>query len=186
MLIIQELSFQDRRYNDLKRQLAGIGTNVLAERLKRLVENNILTKSVQGSQSVVYALGPRGRDLLPALAELRRWGTNEQLQLADRAPQAIVNDMSYSSYRSETKETYQWLIGETELVLEFEGSTLTQRLGKSPAASLVVKTDADFMRELMAGAITWEEGRFQGRVEVEGESSAWQRMILATAYPYLS
>ena len=87
-LIIQELSFQNRRYNDLRRQLAGIGTNVLA---KRLVENNIFTKSIQGSQNVVYALGPRGKDLL---AELRRWGTNEQLQMTDHAPEVLVNDMS--------------------------------------------------------------------------------------------
>lgn len=42
------------------------------------------------------------------------------------------------------------------------------------------------MRELMAGTITWQEGRVQGRVEVEGENSAWRRMILATAYAYIS
>lgn len=186
LLIIQELSFKPRRYNELKRRLVGIGNNVLMERLKRLVKANILTKKVENSQAVVYALGSRGEALLPALAELRRWGTDEQLQLSDHAPEQITNDMSYDNYQTESKETYQWIIGGKWLILEFEEDVLTQKIGKTSSAALVVKTSPEFMRELMVGSITWAEGRLQGRVEIEGGEAAWQRMLLATAYPHIS
>ncbi len=186
LLIIQELSFKPRRYNELKRKLVGIGNNVLVERLERLVKVNILTKTVENKQIVTYALGPRGEALLPALAELRRWGTDEQLQLTDHAPEQMINDMSYDSYHTEKKETYQWVIGDKWLVLEFEEGVLTQKIGKTSEAALVVRTDRDFMRELMAGTVTWADGRLLGRVEIEGEESAWQRMLLATAYPRIA
>ena len=45
MLLIRELLTGDKRYNDLLDALPGIGTNLLADRLKSLTRDGLITQS---------------------------------------------------------------------------------------------------------------------------------------------
>jgi DNA-binding HxlR family transcriptional regulator len=76
LLIVRELLHAPRRYGELLEALPGIGTNLLANRLRDLeaagVVGRVLAPSPQSA--VVYELTDRGRALKPAIDALQAWG----------------------------------------------------------------------------------------------------------------
>jgi DNA-binding HxlR family transcriptional regulator len=77
LLIVRDLMFAGKRhFRELLQSEEGISSNILAERLKRLVEAGILSKSEDPthSQKAIYSLTPAGIDLLPVVAQLGIWG----------------------------------------------------------------------------------------------------------------
>jgi DNA-binding HxlR family transcriptional regulator len=75
LLVIRDLMHGPKRYTDLATNL-GIGTNILAARLRDLEAGGIVTKRTlpPPSASRVYELTDYGRELKPALRELALWG----------------------------------------------------------------------------------------------------------------
>ena len=72
-LILRALLTGPKRYGEIQQQLPGIGTNLLADRLKALCENGIARKSGTGRQSA-YELTESGEALRPITHQLIRWG----------------------------------------------------------------------------------------------------------------
>ncbi|MEV0363441.1 winged helix-turn-helix transcriptional regulator [Nocardia fusca] len=57
------------------RQRLGIARNILADRLRRLVDNGILaTSTASGGKRHVYELTAAGKDLFTTIVALRQWG----------------------------------------------------------------------------------------------------------------
>src|SRR5262245_55209706 len=54
----------------------GIASNILADRLRRLTEQGIVSKADDPShkQKAIYSLTEKGIDLLPVLAQMSAWG----------------------------------------------------------------------------------------------------------------
>ncbi|MFE3454899.1 winged helix-turn-helix transcriptional regulator [Nonomuraea sp. NPDC059194] len=73
LLIVRELLPGPLRYNELKTSLAGIATNLLAERLRSLEGNGIVERQL-GDAGVLYALTPWGAGLREPMEALGRWG----------------------------------------------------------------------------------------------------------------
>ena len=76
LLVVRELFHGPKRYTDLAANLPGIGTNVLADRLKDLEAEGIVVKRklAPPAASTVYELTPMGRELRSVLHELARFG----------------------------------------------------------------------------------------------------------------
>jgi DNA-binding HxlR family transcriptional regulator len=76
LLVVLELMHGPKRYTDLAENLPGIGTNILASRLRDLEEHGIVTKRTlpPPAASRVYELTEYGRGLRPAIRELALWG----------------------------------------------------------------------------------------------------------------
>jgi DNA-binding HxlR family transcriptional regulator len=76
LLVVLELMRGPKRYTDLVEHLPGIGTNILASRLRDLEAGGIVTKRrlPPPAASQVYELTEYGRGLRPALRELALWG----------------------------------------------------------------------------------------------------------------
>ena len=76
LLIIRELMFGVRRYKDFQSALTGIGTNLLATRLKELEQSGLINhfQLPPPAGSMVYELSERGRALKKPLLDLARWG----------------------------------------------------------------------------------------------------------------
>ncbi|MFC1796830.1 winged helix-turn-helix transcriptional regulator [Pseudomonadota bacterium] len=86
-LIIRGLLTGPKRFGELLDQLPGIGTNLLSDRMKTLLENGIVEKRGKGRQSA-YGLTTLGEELRPITHQLIRWGrhfatTHEKTQAAD-------------------------------------------------------------------------------------------------------
>src|SRR6476659_8656719 len=76
LLVIRELMHGPKRYTDLVERLPGIGTNILAARLRDLEGHGILARRTlpPPAASKVYELTDYGRQLRPAMRELALWG----------------------------------------------------------------------------------------------------------------
>jgi DNA-binding HxlR family transcriptional regulator len=76
LFIVLELMRGPKRYTDLAESLPGIGTNILASRLRDLEAGGIVTKRrlPPPAASRVYELTDYGRELKPAIRELALWG----------------------------------------------------------------------------------------------------------------
>lgn len=75
MLILRDAFRGVRRFDDIQRDL-GIARNILTDRLQKLVDRGVLTRTPYQERPVryEYRLTPKGRDLSPALVALMRWG----------------------------------------------------------------------------------------------------------------
>lgn len=76
LLIIRDLMFTGKRH--FREMLASdehISSNILADRLKMLLDEEIITKAENPShkQKVVYSLTEKGIALLPILAQISAW-----------------------------------------------------------------------------------------------------------------
>jgi DNA-binding HxlR family transcriptional regulator len=76
LLVVRELLYGPQRYTDLAAKLPGIGTNILAGRLKDLETCGIVAKRrlPPPAASQVYELTPYGVALKPVIRELAVWG----------------------------------------------------------------------------------------------------------------
>ena len=76
LLVVRELMHGPKRYTDLVDHLPGIGTNILAARLRDLERNGVVTRRTlpPPAASKVYELSDYGRELRPAMHELAMWG----------------------------------------------------------------------------------------------------------------
>ena len=78
LLIIRDMIFGDRRHfrELLTRSEEGISSNILADRLKTLLEQGIITRTDDPThkQKGIYSLTEKGIELLPVLAQMAGWG----------------------------------------------------------------------------------------------------------------
>lgn len=75
LLIVRDAFDDVRRFGDFQRSL-GVARNILADRLRLLVEAGILASrpASDGSAYEEYVLTPKGTDLFPVIVALRQWG----------------------------------------------------------------------------------------------------------------
>ena len=91
LLIVRDLMFAGKRYyRELLRSDEGISSNILAERLARLVDVGVLSRTGDPThkQKAIYSLTPMGIDLLPIVAQLGIWGRKYLPVTAETGAQA--------------------------------------------------------------------------------------------------
>jgi len=75
LLIVREAILGTERFSDFEKRL-GIAKNVLSERLSKLVEAGVMTRTAASGRGnpQLYELTEMGRDLLPVIVALMQWG----------------------------------------------------------------------------------------------------------------
>jgi DNA-binding HxlR family transcriptional regulator len=78
LLIIRDMMFGNRRHfrELLSRSEEGIASNILADRLKRLMEEGMITRADDPShkQKAIYSLTEKAIQLVPVFAQIGAWG----------------------------------------------------------------------------------------------------------------
>ena len=76
LLIIRDLAQDKRTYGELEKIEENITTNILADRLKKLVSYQIIEKSLyqEKPKRYHYLLTHKGLALLPILRDFANWG----------------------------------------------------------------------------------------------------------------
>ena len=78
LLVIRDMIFGNRRHfrELLTKSEEGISSNILADRLKTLLDQGIITWAEDPShkQKGIYSLTEQGIELLPILAQMSAWG----------------------------------------------------------------------------------------------------------------
>ena len=91
MLVIRDMVFSRKRhFREFLESPEGIASNILTDRLKRLEESGIVARrpDSENARQVIYTLTEKGKDLIPALLELARWGAKHVARSV--APKNIV------------------------------------------------------------------------------------------------
>jgi DNA-binding HxlR family transcriptional regulator len=92
LLIIRDMMLREfRSYKEFLECYEGIATNILADRLRRLVANGIITaeSDPQDGRKLIYRLTAKGIDLAPVLTEMVLWAAGHE----DTGNQALVKLM---------------------------------------------------------------------------------------------
>jgi DNA-binding HxlR family transcriptional regulator len=76
LLVIRDLMFGRTRFKDLCSSPEGIPTNILSDRLERLLEKGLAEKmpAEDGTKRFAYRLTKKGNALRPVLEAIRDWG----------------------------------------------------------------------------------------------------------------
>lgn len=76
LMVLREAFLGTRHFNGFEREL-GIARNILADRLKKLVEAGLMDRqpSATDRRAVEYRLSPSGRALFPVLIGLTQWAS---------------------------------------------------------------------------------------------------------------
>ncbi|MDN6882731.1 helix-turn-helix domain-containing protein [Variovorax sp. CAN2819] len=77
LLIVRDMMFAGKRhFREFLQSEEGISSNILTERLNKLVEYGVLSRADDPShkQKAIYSLTPMGIDLLPVVTQIGIWG----------------------------------------------------------------------------------------------------------------
>jgi DNA-binding HxlR family transcriptional regulator len=76
LLIVRDLFMGRGRFRDFLASPEGIPTNILTDRLERLLEQRIVEQvpAPDGTKRLAYSLTKKGRALRPVLKAIRDWG----------------------------------------------------------------------------------------------------------------
>lgn len=185
LVIVQELTKRPSRYGELNRRLPGIGSTVLAERLRKLETSGLVERQPGPVGSgILYVLTDRGHALAPALEALRRWGVQYLTDpSADGAPSREFDVRYVDGIEDLAAGEFGLVVDEKPTVLGFRDGRLTQMLGESEDPETVVTTTSAFMVRWAAGEVTWDQGLAAGEVTHTGTETSWERWLAATGYP---
>ncbi len=76
LLVVRDLMCGRAHFKEFLKSPEGIATNILTDRLNRLVEHGLAEKyaSSEHPGREAYRLTPKGKSLRPVLAAVMRWG----------------------------------------------------------------------------------------------------------------
>ncbi len=92
LLIIRDMMLRGfRSYKEFLECYEGIATNILANRLRKLIANGIIQASpdLTDGRKLIYSLTAKGIDLAPVLTEMVLWAAAHE----DTGNQALVHQM---------------------------------------------------------------------------------------------
>ena len=103
LLIIRDLILGKHRYAEFAESSEGIPTNVLADRLKRLVASGIVkaTRYSTHPPRVEYSLTAKGDDLRPVVRAMSDWGVK---YAGGRLPPEILAQRAAEAAAARTSE----------------------------------------------------------------------------------
>ncbi len=184
LVIVQELLKRPSRYGALIDRLPGIGTSVLADRLRRLEAAGVLVRRPGAvGEGVVYELTERGRALDEPLTALRRWGAELLFDPTADGHADQLFDVSYvEGIEAVDDGVFELIVDERPTTFRYSDGELRQEPGAAAGAELVVRTTSAFLDRWAAGDVDWEGGVRAGDVTVEGPAEAWRRWLASTGY----
>jgi DNA-binding HxlR family transcriptional regulator len=186
LLIVRELILGPRRYGELLRALPGIGTNLLAARLKSLEANGVVERATlpPPANVAVYALTESGRELMPIVGGLALWG----MRLLDEQPGGEAKRASWAALAMMAAARRRgWRGAETVIDLDLDGERLWFRLapegvqlGEGPpprTANVRLAGETEAFLALGTGEATLGELVETGALRVEGSMRTLERAL---------
>ena len=184
LLLVRELSTGPKRFKDLLEGLPGIGTNLLASRLKTLEEEGVVRRATlpPPAGSNVYELTALGRSLEPVIVALSRWGTRflsvprEDDDLRAGWAAVAMRSVLGQGVTGSRPGTYEFRIDGEAFHVRVrdgeEGERVEVRQGSVPDPDLVVRGDAETFLAVASGHLGPEDALESGALRVEGDREA--------------
>jgi DNA-binding HxlR family transcriptional regulator len=192
LLVVRELMTGPKRYTDLLAALGGIGTSLLAQRLKRLESHRILERQRLGppAASTVYRLTASGEELAESLVPLIRWGVRHALPAAPTAEMTVEPHWTLIAFTHpahpealrDLDATFEFEIdGRTVLLAVRDGRARLAPSGSVDKPDATIRLGATTIAALGAGRTTVEEEARAGRLQFDGDLDALAALTRAFA-----
>jgi DNA-binding HxlR family transcriptional regulator len=179
LLIVRELLLRPRRYGELLAELPGIGTNLLADRLKGLVEQGVLRRCGDGGNERAYELTEVGEQLRGPVLGLARWGLSmlsapsEDELMRPHWGFLAVQAMLDPERAGSVNEGYEFHVDEAIFHITVEDGKPHAVDGPFPGApAMTAITDAATFLEIGGQHVTPFEAVASGRLALSGEPEA--------------
>lgn len=186
LLVVRELLKGPKRYTDLLDGLPGVGTNVLAARLKELEAGGIVRKRKlpPPAASTVYELTEYGQELEEPLYALARWGarslgppSKSDHLYPDWGLNAFAALLDPEAARGLTA-TYVVRVGPETYTVQLDDSQVHVEAVETAEADLDFATDMETFYGLASGELNPAEALSDGRVELlTGKRPALERFF---------
>ena len=183
LLIVRELLHGPKRYTDLTHGLPGIGTNILAARLRDLEEAGVVQKRTlpPPAASTVYELTEYGAGLREALYALARWGARtigppgpDDELYPEWGVNALPALFNAEAARGLT-ETYVLVVDGDAFTARVVNGALEPSMGTADDADVVVEMDMETFFGLASGELAPREAVKSGRARLQGDVEALER-----------
>ena len=188
LLIVRELMFGPRRFNELKNGLPGISANVLTQRLEGMEASGILVRrKLPPPASVqVYELTRLGYAAETVVKELGRWAAQSPLHDPTLPLSAASIMLSFRTMldagRAEGIDAeIGFRFGEEEFRAHLANSQIPIRRGEAAGAELVFATMPTVLAAAVYGGVPLDELEKAGALVIEGNRSLAERFV--TLFP---
>lgn len=115
LLIVRDAFDGLARFGEFQQSL-GIAKNILAARLRSLVERGILQTAPAEAGRMTYQLTQKGRDLFPVMVALRQWGEQHLFEPDEQRSRLVERDTG-KAVRLEVRTTDGRPIGPDEAMI---------------------------------------------------------------------
>lgn len=189
LLIVRELMSGPKRYSDLLEALDGIGTSLLAARLRQLEDADVLFKRrlPKPSASLVYQLSESGRELAHALLPLALWGvrhqaaTKRQPEDTYRAawPLVFIAQLIDQTKTEAVNYRYLFCIDDSQALMRIRDGEvrITEVDSCEESADVTITADSETVVDLSAGRLTITEALTDGRITLQGNELAAASLV---------
>jgi DNA-binding HxlR family transcriptional regulator len=184
LLVVRELLNGPKRYTDLATALPGIGTNILAGRLRDLERGGIVQKRrlPPPAAANVYELTPYGKELREPLYALARWGAKSLGPPTPKdalSPGWLANAVRATCLHGERAPTAQFelRVADDVVNVRFDGLDPVVEYGPSDTADVVIETDPATLFCLAAREQSTKEAIEAGAVRITGKRADAERFL---------
>lgn len=185
LLLIRELLTGPMRFGDLLTSLQGIGTGLLAARLRHLQDEGLVRQITlpAPANTAAYALTEAGAALRPAVLELARWGL--RWVLGDRhegevfRPGWAVLGMQASfdaAAAGDIRAVYEFRVDGEVWYAHVDRAAIEVAHGPAQRPDAVIETTADTFLELASGKLSLTGAARDGLASVSGDRHALRKL----------
>jgi DNA-binding HxlR family transcriptional regulator/putative sterol carrier protein len=185
LLIVRELLLGARRYSDLLEALRGMGTNLLAKRLRELEDEGLVLRRrlEPPAASTVYELTEEGAELERVLMALGGFGLRRlgRRRRRDRFRPEWLTLALRSRFDAQAaagvRENYELRIDGQPVWIRVDDGSIETKGGPAADPDLVVEADASTLARLGAGELSPGEAAEAGAVRVDGDPATAERCM---------
>jgi DNA-binding HxlR family transcriptional regulator len=183
LLVVRELLDGPKRYTDLAEGLPGIGTNILASRLRELEKAGVVQKRrlPPPAAANVYELTPYGEELREPLYALGRWGARSlgpPRPDDSLAPGWLVNAVRATCTSGcMPDKVFELRVEDDVVTARFEDDELVVEPGSSGDADTVIETDPATLFSIAAGQLSTRDAVREKVLTVTGDRKDAERFL---------
>ena len=182
LLIVRDLLTGPKRYKELLEGLPGVGTNLLATRLKQLVELGLVELPPADAEGVrSYRLSASGQRLEEAVVALARFGAaHPRPAQPDDTWRPLWSPLALAArFRPEAAagldEEYEFRVGGEVFHARVRDGELDAGPGPARLPVLVLEADNEAFQALASGEVAAADAPDHPSIRVEGPRDAWLR-----------
>ena len=182
LLIVRDLLLGPKRYKDLLTGQPGIGTNLLATRLREMTAAGIIewTELPPPAGSSVYQLTDTGLALEPAVTAIGHFGARflgEPRRDDVLLPRAyfVAIRSAFRPGRAERSETYEFHVDGLVFAVTAKPDGCSTREGAADHPDAVITTDVVTLNALLLEGLSPQVALASGRAQITGDPAALDR-----------